>query len=103
MARLPLLNADTAMGPALGVYAAAGPVGGTGAVAGPDITPMGLFDSLGGLGDLLGGVLGKLPCLLECGIPNAVSIASTCGFDPTCWISQGPQAGLGCISKCLGS
>jgi len=103
--KLPRLTAEYGLGPALHSYATApsatfapagtfGPAGtsGPGAVA-----PMDFFSDLG---SVFTGVFNKVPCLISCGLPNALSIAGQCGFDPACWISHAPAL-AGCINQCL--
>ncbi|MFJ9362695.1 hypothetical protein [Streptomyces mirabilis] len=95
----PRLTAEAGLGPALHVYSAYGTTTGTVAAAAPGtVAGTGFLDTLG---SVFSGVLGKVPCLLGCGIPNAVSLATTCGFDPACWVSKAPAAGLSCIRECL--
>ena len=53
------------------------------------------------LGGVFSGILNKVPCLIGCGLPNALSLATTCGIDPACWISHAPAALAGCIRQCL--
>ncbi|MER5662750.1 hypothetical protein [Streptomyces mirabilis] len=95
----PRLTAEASLGPALHAYSAYGtPAGTTVAPVPGAVAEMGFLDTLG---SVFSGVLGKVPCLLGCGIPDAVSIATTCGFDPACWLSKAPAAGLSCIRECL--
>lgn len=94
---LPRLTAESSIGPARQQYvavAAGGPNGGSG------VQPMLSFGDI--TGGLLG-VLGKVPCLLSCGLPNALALAPQCGFDIGCWIEKGGAAAGGCISQCLAS
>ncbi|MDH6221557.1 hypothetical protein [Streptomyces pseudovenezuelae] len=91
--RTPQLTAEASLGPALHTYAAV--QGGPTAVGGGAVVQAGFLD-------IFSDVLGKVPCLLSCGVPNALSIATQCGFDPACWLSKAPSAGLDCIRSCLG-
>ncbi|MFB4295052.1 hypothetical protein [Actinomadura sp. NTSP31] len=90
----PRLTAEYSIGPPLHTYLGTGPEStSAGAVA-----PMGFLDGLGGI---FGGVLSKVPCLIGCGLPNAVSLVSQCGLDPSCYIERAPSAVAGCIRQCL--
>ncbi|MBO2465443.1 hypothetical protein [Actinomadura violacea] len=90
---IPRLTAEYSIGPTLHTYLGTGP-GTT-----PDtVAPMGLLDGLGGI---FGGVLSKVPCLIGCGLPNAVSLVGQCGLDPSCYIERAPSAVAGCIRQCL--
>jgi hypothetical protein len=96
--KIPKMTAEFGIGPALHSYASAP---GAGDYAG-DVTQMGFLDDLTGVfGNILSGITTKIPCLIGCGIPNALAIAPECGFDPACWIAQGGSAAFDCISKCL--
>jgi hypothetical protein len=91
---IPHLTAEYSIGPTLHTYLGTGPAGS------PDgtVAPM---DFLSGLGGIFGGVLSKVPCLIGCGLPNAVSLVSQCGLDPSCYIERAPSAVAGCIRQCL--
>ncbi len=91
---IPRLTAEAGLGPALHSYAA-GPSARTGNA---ELVPMGFLDTIG---DFFSGVLDKVPCLLSCGIPNAITIAAQCGTNPGCWLTKAPPAGLECIRQCL--
>ncbi|MEV4258527.1 hypothetical protein AB0J52_35675 [Spirillospora sp. NPDC049652] len=91
---IPRLTAEYSIGPSLHTYPATGPA----SAPGHAVAPMGLLDGLGGL---FGGVLSKVPCLIGCGLPNAVSLVGQCGLDPSCYIERAPSAVAGCIRQCL--
>jgi hypothetical protein len=90
---LPRLTAEYSLGPGTQNYSAAPPGGSPGVV-----TTMDFFSDLG---NVFTGIFAKVPCLIGCGLPNALSIAGQCGFDPECWITQAPAALSSCISQCL--
>jgi hypothetical protein len=94
--KLPRLTAEYSLGPATQSYSA-GPPGPGGPGAGA-VTTMDFFSDIGGV---FSGILDKVPCLIGCGLPNALSIAGQCGFDPACWIAHVPPALAGCIRQCL--
>lgn len=88
--KLPRLTAEYSLGPALHSYAVA-PSG----ISGPGVvTSMDFFSDIGSIFE-------KVPCLVGCGLPNALSIAGQCGLDPACWIERAPGPLAGCIQKCL--
>ncbi len=100
--KIPPMTAEYSIGPALQSYVGGAP----GALVGPgrsgDVTQMGFLDDLTGtFGNILSGITSKIPCLLSCGIPNALALVPECGFDPACWVAQGGSAALGCITQCL--
>jgi hypothetical protein len=89
----PRMTAEAALGPALHTYATA--------ATGPtrvSVDQMGFLDTLG---SVFSGIVNKVPCLLGCGIPNALSLATQCGLDPVCWATKAPGAGINCIRQCL--
>ena len=91
----PRLTAEAGIGPALHVYASwSASTGET-----ETVVPMAPAGNPGG--DIIGGILEKVPCLLSCGIPHALSIAVQCGMDEACWLTKAPSAGLQCIKQCL--
>jgi hypothetical protein len=92
--KLPRLTAEYSLGPAMQSYAAA-PAGAPGPGA---VTTMDFFSDLG---NVFSGIFDKVPCLISCGLPNALSLAGQCGFDPECWITHAPSALGGCIKQCL--
>jgi len=94
--KLPRLTAEYSLGPALHSYTAA-PSGLSGTSGPGAVAPMDFFSDLG---SVFTGVFNKVPCLISCGLPNALSIAGQCGFDPACWISHAPAL-AGCINQCL--
>jgi hypothetical protein len=81
----PRLTAEAAIGPAIHTYAAAASQGTE------SLAPMGFLD----------GILEKVPCLLSCGVPHALTIALQCGMDEGCWMTKAPSAGLQCVKQCL--
>lgn len=107
---LPRLTAESSIGPALNCYVNTATAQGRGP-GGTAVEPMlswnditgALQGILGTIGNVVGDITSKIPCLLSCGIPNAIAIAPRCGFDVECWIEQGGSAAASCISKCLSS
>ena len=96
--KLPRLTAEYGLGPALQTYSTA-PSGVPGPGAGASaVMPMDFFSDLG---NVFSGIFDKVPCLIGCGLPNALSLAGQCGFDPECWITHAPSALAGCIKQCL--
>jgi hypothetical protein len=94
--KLPRLTAECSLGPALQSYSTA-PAGAL--RPGPGgVTEMDFFSDLG---SVFSGIFQKVPCLIGCGLPNALSIAGQCGFDVDCWIAQAPAALSSCIRQCL--
>jgi hypothetical protein len=92
--KLPRLTAEYSLGPAMQTYSTAP----SGAPGPGGVTTMDFFSDIGGV---FSGILSKVPCLIGCGLPNALSLATTCGIDPACWISHAPAAVGGCIRQCL--
>lgn len=93
---VPRLTAEYSLGPALQQYATV-----SSGAPGPSPDAVTTMDFLSDIGNVFNGIFSKVPCLIGCGLPNALSIAGRCGFDPECWISQAPSALSGCISQCL--
>ena len=93
---LPRMTAEYSLGPALQSYSTA-----PAAAPGPGPDAVTAMDFLSDIGNVFNGIFSKVPCLIGCGLPNALSIAGQCGFDPDCWIAQAPSALAGCITQCL--
>lgn len=91
---IPHRTAECSLGPARNSYMSTGS-GGPGATA---VTSMDFFGDLSGA---FSGVLTKVPCLIGCGLPNALSLVTRCGIDPVCWVENAPSAVGGCIRQCL--
>lgn len=67
----------------------------------PGVEMNGILDFLGPIGDVIGGALGKVPCILSKVGPQGVACLTQCGPNPACLAScAGPgavQAILGCM------
>jgi hypothetical protein len=94
--KLPRLTAEYSLGPAMQTYTA-----GPSVPAGPGAGAVTTMDFFSDIGSVFSGVLNKVPCLIGCGLPNALSLATECGLDPACWISHAPAALGSCIRQCL--
>jgi len=95
--KIPGLTAEYSPGPALQTYAYTGP----GRAGAAGVTSMGILDTITGtLSNVFSGIAAKIPCLLECGLPNALAIAPQCGMNPACWLALGGPAALACFQQC---
>lgn len=95
--KLPRLTAEYSLGPALQSYST-GPPGDLRLRPGPGgVTEMDFFSDIG---NVFSGIFQKVPCLISCGLPNALAIAGQCGFDVECWIAHAPALSS-CVQQCL--
>ena len=66
------------------------------------IHPTGIFgDIFGGIGDVLSGAIGKVPCVLSKAGPKGVACLTQCGPNPACLATCAGPSVVSAILGCL--